>query len=135
MEAANFGFGRILVVEDDLLNQKLMKRYMKKLNLIGDIASNGQIALEMLKQQQYVLVLLDIQMPIMDGIETIRRIRNDDDCKDFRNIYVIALTAHAMRGDREKYLSVGCNDYAAKPINQDELSSKIFKALKSVSVD
>ncbi|MDQ1352654.1 MAG: hypothetical protein QG657_2960 [Acidobacteriota bacterium] len=108
----------ILVAEDDSINQRLISIYFKRMGWKCDIAENGQVALEMLKKKKYDVLFLDIQMPVMDGLETIKRIREDARLKD---IYVIALTAHALKGDQEKCISAGCNDYISKPVKMEAL--------------
>ncbi len=115
-------FYRILLAEDNKINQMLVKTVLKSMDLECDIAENGRIALDMLAQSQYDLLLLDIQMPVMDGLETIKHIRND---KKLKNLYVIALTANAMAGDAEKYIKAGCDDYLSKPIDRDLFYGKI----------
>ncbi len=115
----------ILVAEDNAVNLKLIKTYLKKLNFEHDAAANGEIALEMLKNKEYHVLLLDIQMPVMDGIETIKAIRND---RELKNLAVIALTAHAMIGDEKKFLDLGFNDYISKPVDKKLLYEKILKS-------
>ena len=119
----------ILVAEDDSINQQLMQDYFNMLGYDADLAGNGQMVLDKIEAKPYQLLLLDMQMPVMDGMETIRRIRSDPRYKD---LYVIALTGHAMTGDREKYLAAGCNDYMPKPINFKELQKKIEERIQAV---
>jgi CheY-like chemotaxis protein len=109
----------ILVVEDNYINQRLIKKLLEKRGYRVDIAEDGKEAVEKFKQQlqqlenPYKLILMDIQMPVMDGIEATREIRKTD-----ANIPIIALTAHAMKGDRSKFLSEGMNDYISKPVKK-----------------
>lgn len=112
----------ILIAEDDPINQQLMQDYFGFRGLDVDMAENGQVVLDRLTEGHYDILLLDMQMPVMDGMETISRIRADN---RYRHLHVIALTGHAMRGDREKYLEAGCNDYLSKPVNFNELQHKI----------
>lgn len=112
----------ILVAEDNTINQKLISSILKKVHNSCDIAKNGQVALDMLEKKEYDIVLLDIQMPVMDGMEALRHIRANP---KFKTLPVIALTAFAMAEEREKYIAAGCNDFVAKPINKSELYSKI----------
>lgn len=112
----------ILVAEDDEVNQMLVKTYFKRLKHKCDIAENGQVALEMLKKKKYHLLFLDIQMPVMDGEELVKRLREDKQLKD---IYVIAITAHSIKGDEEKYIKAGCDDYLSKPVTIDTLVEKL----------
>jgi CheY-like chemotaxis protein len=88
---------------------------------------NGQEALDRLSEEAFDIVLLDVHMPVMDGKEAIKRIRATD--QPWKNIPVIALTADAMSGDREKYLALGMNDYLSKPIDQRELAQKLMQQL------
>lgn len=112
----------ILVAEDDSINQRLIKIFFKRMGRNCDIAENGKVALEMLKQKKYDVLFLDIQMPVMDGLATIKRIRED---ATFKDIYVIALTAHALKGDQERCLAAGCNDYISKPVKMESLRERL----------
>ena len=116
---------RILVAEDNLVNQKIIKTLLGKADLIVEIANNGRLAIEALKKKQFDAILMDIQMPEMDGIEATQRIRLNPET---RAIPIIALTANAMKGDEEKYLSAGMDGYITKPINQ----AKLFKILSDL---
>jgi signal transduction histidine kinase/HPt (histidine-containing phosphotransfer) domain-containing protein len=113
---------KILVAEDDMMNQLLITDLLERINLNIAIAENGRKALDMLARENYDLLLLDIQMPVMDGMETVARIRADENLK---NIHVIALTANALKGDAEKYIKAGCDDYLPKPIKFAKLYEKI----------
>ena len=87
-----------------------------------DVVRNGREVLDILQKTQYDLLLLDMQIPVMDGLETINHIRKDEDLK---NLYVIALTANTMQGDAEKYIKAGCNNYIPKPIDKEIFKTKI----------
>ncbi len=113
---------RILVVEDNAFNLKIVTAMLKRMGIAHDSAENGKIAMERLKTQTYDLVLLDMHMPVMDGMETIAAIRSSP---DFKDLMVIALTANAIVGDREKYIRAGCNDYLSKPLKREVLQEKI----------
>ena len=113
---------RILVVEDNAFNLKIVTAMLKRMGIAHDSAENGEIAMERLKTQAYDLVLLDMHMPVMDGMETIAAIRSTPELKD---LMVIALTANAIVGDREKYIRAGCNDYLSKPLKREILQEKI----------
>jgi PAS domain S-box-containing protein len=119
---------RILLVEDNLINQKVALKLLGRLGYQADLAGNGIEALEALRHQTYDVVLMDIQMPEMDGDETTSHIRQEWDQNE--QPYIIAMTAHALEGDREKYLKRGMDDYVSKPINVEAL----VKALKQVQV-
>lgn len=130
LEVAESGNGlfegvKILAVEDNQMNQLLMKHTFQSWNLHFELAENGQQAIDKLQKDKYDLVLLDIQMPIMDGYLAAKTIRHE--LKS--NIPIIAMTAHAMAGEREKCLSHGMNDYISKPIQEKELLHLLKKYL------
>ena len=112
----------ILVVEDNLINQKVAIGLLEKLGFMADVAADGMTALNQLKEKSYQLVLMDIQMPGMNGIETTLRIRDPHSDVLNHDIPVVAMTANAMKGDREKSLGAGMNDYIAKPLTLANLS-------------
>jgi CheY-like chemotaxis protein len=114
---------RILLAEDNLVNQKLACRILEKQNHIVTIAANGREALLACEQQTFDLILMDIQMPEMDGFEATAEIRKRE--PDGKRACIIALTAYAMSGDRERCLSAGMDGYLSKPIRVDELLSEI----------
>ena len=118
---------RILLAEDNLTNQKVAVAILHKLGLSVDVAKNGKDVLETLKNKDYDLVLMDIQMPVMDGLEAARRIRGRHSGILNPDIPIIAMTAHALAGDREKCLDAGMNDYLSKPINPKQLQEAIRK--------
>ena len=124
--------GRILVVEDSPVNQILVRKMLSKLNYDCDIANNGIEALEILNKNTYKLILMDCQMPELDGYETTRRIR-EIERQSNRHIPVVALTANIMKGDREKCLAAGMDDYLGKPVNLSTLEKMLSKWLKSES--
>ncbi|MCC5634716.1 response regulator [Nostoc sp. CHAB 5844] len=110
---------RILLVEDVALNQKVALQMLERMGYRADIANNGLEALSALRQQPYDLVFMDVQMPEMDGFAATKRI-----CQEWpenRRPWIIAMTAHAMQGDREECLSAGMNDYISKPIRMEAL--------------
>ena len=119
---------RILLVEDNLVNQKLVSQLLSKAGYTVLTATNGQEALHLLIQQEFDLVLMDIQMPILDGLETTRVIRDPQSDVLNHDIPVIGLTAKAMKGDREVCIEAGMNGYLTKPI---ELQN-FFKTIKSL---
>ena len=114
----------ILLVEDNAINQKVACGVLNKLGQSVDIANNGKEALDQLALNNYDLVLMDCQMPVMDGYQATEAIRQSN--SHFQNIYIIAMTANAMAGDREKCLACGMNDYLSKPIDVDILRKKIY---------
>ncbi len=119
----------VLLVEDNDINQMYSSNILKKWNCQVDIAANGYIALEKLRKNHYDLILMDIQMPVMDGMETTRNIRNNF-ISPKADLPIIALTANAIKGDNVKCLEVGMNDYLPKPFVPEELFNKIIKLTK-----
>jgi len=120
---AGFARGvRILLVEDNPVNQKVAQGLLHRRRHEVTVAENGQQALELLERESFDLILMDVQMPEMDGFEATRRIRSDP---RWRDLPVIAMTAHAMQGDREKCIEAGMNDYLSKPIESARLEEII----------
>lgn len=113
----------ILVVEDNLLNSQVVTSFLKRLGHTSDIASNGLIALEKLAAKNYDVVLMDIEMPEMDGIEATKEIRNGNYDVKNPNVPIVALTAHALRDYEEKSMEAGMNTYLTKPIDIDRLTA------------
>jgi signal transduction histidine kinase/CheY-like chemotaxis protein len=114
---------RILIAEDNVINQKVNKRILERLGYQADIAANGLEALHALRRQVYDVVLMDVQMPELDGCEATRRIRTEWTIEQQPRI--IALTADALAGQKEKYLSIGMDDYISKPIQIEDLVSAL----------
>ena len=120
---------RILLAEDNIINQKVADRMLQKMGYRADIVSNGREAVEAVNRARYDVILMDVQMPEMDGFEATKHI-----LKHYENEtppHIIAMTAHAMQGDREKCLAAGMHDYISKPIKVPEL----VEALKKVHVN
>lgn len=111
--------GHILLVEDDLINQRVIAQILKERGYTVDIASNGVEALDFHQKNNYLAILMDIQLPIMDGIETAKLIREKEGT--LRHTPIIALTAFALSGDREKFMNLGVDEYLAKPITMERL--------------
>jgi CheY-like chemotaxis protein len=114
----------VLLVEDNEINQQVAKEILEGGGLNVTLANNGQEALEAVKESEYDAVLMDVQMPVMDGYKATRAIRKD---KRFKELPIIAMTAHAMAGDREKSLKAGMNDHVSKPIDPMELYRTLEK--------
>ena len=119
-DPAIMGGLRILLVEDNQVNQRVAKRMLEKRGHVVGVAGNGREALQALENASYDLVLMDVQMPEMDGIEATSRIRTKERVSGSRQ-WVVALTAHAMKGDEEKCLAAGMDGYLTKPIRAEEL--------------
>ena len=124
---------RILLAEDNITNQQVALGILKKLGLSTDVVANGREVLEALKARPYDLVLMDVQMPEMDGIEASRKIRMSNASTSNRNIPIIAMTAHAMQGDKDTCINAGMNDYIAKPISPFALATVLKKWLPQES--
>ena len=121
---------KIMVVEDNKINQSVIYSILFMLGFDADIAENGEVALSMLQQNPYDLIFMDINMPVMDGFETVKMIRNDQAFTPYRDIPIITLTANAIEGDREKCLEAGMNEYIPKPIDPDVIEEVIEQFLK-----
>lgn len=113
----------ILVAEDNVINQKVILRQLEKLGYYADVASSGTEVLAALKNTMYDVILMDVQMPEMNGIEATKRIRSLFSAD--QQPYIVALTAHAMQGDREWCLSAGMDDYLVKPMQVADLTKKL----------
>nr|WP_321497695.1 PAS domain S-box protein [uncultured Methanolobus sp.] len=122
---------RILLVEDNVVNQHVAQSMLQKLGITADVANNGLEAIEALETIPYDLVFMDIQMPEMDGMEACRHIRNKNSSVINHDVPIIAMTAHAMKGDKEKCIEAGMSDYMSKPINLELLAAKIDKWLNN----
>ncbi|MDL1982254.1 MAG: response regulator [Deltaproteobacteria bacterium] len=118
---------RILVAEDNPTNQEIALAILEGAGIVVEIANNGKKAVEALQRTRFDAVLMDIQMPEMDGYEATRMIRKDP---KFKSLPIIAMTAHAMKGDEEKCLEAGMDGYVSKPISQDRLFHTIWKSME-----
>ena len=123
---------RVLLVEDNEINQEVAIGLLEDAAIQVDLAENGEIAVRMSQQNDYDVVLMDMQMPVMDGIEATREIRSDP---RLRNLPIIAMTANAMAADREKCLEAGMNDHIGKPIDPDQLFSVLLRWAERRDVD
>ena len=122
---------KILVAEDNTTNQKLIKKLLNKLSLECDIASDGKEAFDLFLKNKYDLILLDCQMPVMDGYETSLTIRKQEENCNLEPISIIALTASAFESDKEKCISYGMNDIITKPIKIEDLVHKLNKYIQT----
>ncbi len=112
---------RILLAEDNLINQKVSLRMLERLGYHADAAVNGYEVLEAMERRRYDVVLMDVQMPLMDGVTATARIR--DEFPPDQQPIIVALTANALKGDREKYLASGMDDYLSKPVRPEALTA------------
>lgn len=119
---------KILLVEDDFSNQKVIQKTLEKEGYAVQIAENGQEALSALQADTYDLIIMDVKMPVMDGVEATRKIRDLD--SSIKDIPIIALTAYAMQGEQSKIMQAGMNDYIVKPMDREELKQVLSKYLK-----
>lgn len=126
-DVAHLRGARVLLVEDNEINQEVALGQLGDAELLVDVAENGAIAVKMVQQNDYDVVLMDVQMPVMDGIEATRTIRSDP---NFETLPIIAMTANALASDREMCLQAGMNDYVAKPIDPDELFGALGRWIK-----
>jgi CheY-like chemotaxis protein len=113
----------ILLVEDNAINQKVAIHMLDRLGYRADIAGNGQEAVDALQRQSYDVILMDVQMPLMDGVEATSVIR--ETIPSGKQPFIVAMTANAMAGDRETYLANGMDDYISKPVRVEELVSTL----------
>ncbi|MDC0358217.1 response regulator, partial [Oligoflexia bacterium] len=120
----------ILLAEDNAVNQKLAVRILEKGGHTVQIANNGKEAVALFESGSFDIILMDIQMPIMSGEEALQQIRSS---VAGQGIPIVALTAHAMSGDREKYISMGMDGYVSKPINRKQLLSELEKLTQAAS--
>ena len=117
---------KILIVEDNEVERELLSRRFRRKGFEVLTAADGKVGVEMASTETPNLILMDLSMPVMDGWEATRQIKARDETS---HIPVIALTAHAMKGDRDKAIGAGCDDYDTKPINLARLLSKITTLL------
>jgi two-component system, sensor histidine kinase and response regulator len=115
---------RILLVEDNDINQQVAKELLEDAGLVVDVADNGQIALEQVQRNAYDLVFMDMQMPVMDGVTATREIRK---LPGFGGLPIVAMTANAMEQDRRKCMDAGMNDFLVKPIDPDDMTALLLR--------
>ncbi|HET7057292.1 MAG TPA: response regulator [Nitrospiraceae bacterium] len=146
VEVRTLGHGRILLAEDNPVNQEVALGMLEALGCHADLASNGREVLEALKQKTYDLILMDCQMPEMDGFEATKHIREMEarrsaleprpsDLEQFPHLPIIAVTAHAITGDRERCVTAGMDDYLSKPFVQDQLQALLLRWLPPRGVE
>jgi len=120
---------KILVTEDNIINQKLIKRILEEHGITVDLANNGLECFEKRRNKEYDLLFMDIQMPVMDGIEATHEILDYEEDEELPHIPIVALTANALKGDRERFLGEGMDEYITKPIETSELLYVLNKFL------
>ena len=114
----------VLLIEDNELNRDMLKRRLERKEFTVSCAEDGQSGIDMAKNKMPDIILLDLSLPVIDGWNVAKKLKADVNTK---NIPIIALTAHAMKGDREKALDAGCDDYDTKPVNLEGLLDKMYK--------
>ncbi|SIS99326.1 response regulator [Neptunomonas antarctica] len=127
--------GRILLVDDNVVNQQVATGLLRLMGCVIDTAENGSEAIDRWHEQRYDLILMDIEMPVMDGIEATNAIREEEQRKRLTYTPIVAVTANAMDGDRELYLSMGMDDYLSKPFSRHSLHQLLTVWLKERSVE
>jgi CheY-like chemotaxis protein len=130
MQATTEVIARVLVVEDNLINQKVAEQLIKRMGYEVDVVGDGAQAVARMAEQRYGLVLMDCQMPVMDGYEATAQIRQSERDGDGRRTPIVALTAHAMSGNRERCLEIGMDDFVTKPVTRDVLERVIGDWMK-----
>jgi len=125
----------ILIAEDNIINQKLIEKILIGLGVTVDIVNNGEEAVEIYKTNSYDAILMDAQMPVMGGVEASKRIIEWEENEGLEHTPIVALTANALQGDREKYLEAGMDDYISKPIDTDKLKRVLSRFCTVVPVN
>ncbi len=111
----------ILLAEDNLANQGLLKLFLQRSGHTVITANNGKEVLDLFGKTRYDVILMDVEMPVINGMETAKIIRAKEKASLAKPVPIIALTAHAMKGDKERFIATGMNDYVSKPIDLDRL--------------
>jgi len=122
-QTGSTGPRRILVGEDNPMNQRVIGAFLKSLGADFEIVENGQVVLDRLAAIDFALILMDIQMPVLDGLSAIRMIRAG--ATPYKDIPIIVVTANAMDGDKDTYLEAGADDYLSKPLTLDAVRAAL----------
>lgn len=120
----------VLLVEDNEMNRDMLSRRLRKKDYEVEMAADGAEGVQMARTGKYDIILMDMSLPVIDGWEATRQIRSSD---GLASIPIIALTAHAMAGDREKAMDAGCSDYDTKPVEIDRLLGKMTALLRGTA--
>ncbi len=131
-DTSNRAAFRILVAEDNTVNQKVALRQLQKLGYSADAVANGLEVIDAVKHIPYDLILMDCQMPELDGYEATRLLRSEEKKGGTKRFYIVAMTANALAGDREECLRAGMDDYITKPVRLNELEAAISRGLKTI---
>jgi len=115
---------RVLLVEDDPISQRVMANLLKKIGIHADVVGNGHEAISVLQSRSYDVIFMDVQMPQMDGLQATKVIRDRWPCKSIR---IIALTSCSLKGDRERCLLAGMDDYIAKPAKEEDILASLSR--------
>jgi len=126
---------KVLVTEDNIINQKLITRILEEHGITVDLANNGLESFEKRRNNDYDLIFMDIQMPVMDGIEATHEILDYEEDEELPHVPIVALTANALKGDRERFMGEGMDEYITKPIETSELLYILNKFLSDKAVD
>jgi CheY-like chemotaxis protein len=130
VDVSEFSKLKILLAEDNVVNQKVTMTYLSQLNCQADLAENGEEVLQLLKQKDYDIILMDCQMPYLDGYGTTQAIRQLESSASsinqaFKRIIIVAMTANAFKEDRDRCLAIGMDDYLSKPIRRNDLKATL----------
>jgi CheY-like chemotaxis protein len=126
---------RVLLVDDNPINLLVAREMLSSLGVAVETAVDGAEALARLEREPFLLVFMDVQMPVLDGLEATRRLRAREQTRGLPRTVVVALTANAMAGDRERCLACGMDDYLAKPVNREHLADALLRWLPGSVAD
>lgn len=121
------GMRKVLIVEDDPVTQHVIRTFLSEQKWLTHTVTNGKDALQALLARPFDLILLDIQLPVMNGLEMLQKLRNDEEYRSVAHIPVVVVTAYAMKGDRERFLKAGADDYLSKPFSHSDLQELLAR--------